>query len=96
MTAEAADCPDCVRERTPEEDLVPFIVGGAAGAAVLLILVILVRIHLSILFDKMPRTVEFPLLALAARQHGWYTRESRKLSVNNLQNLLIQMDLCKL
>ena len=43
VTAEAADCPDCVRERTPEEDLVPFIVGGAAGAAVLLILVILVR-----------------------------------------------------
>ena len=43
VTVETADCPDCIKERTPEEDLVPIIVGAAAGAAVLLILVILVR-----------------------------------------------------
>ena len=43
VTVETADCADCVKERTPEEDLVPIIVGAAAGAAVLLILVILGR-----------------------------------------------------
>ena len=43
VAVETADCADCVKQRTPEEDLVPIIVGGAAGAAVLLILVILGR-----------------------------------------------------